>query len=65
MYNFVMIFEDTNIPPNKITVQIKAHSLTSAKSQAIQILGKDNKLNDHVFVRCIGVQEIPEIEEDE
>ena len=65
MYNFTMIFEDTNIPPNKTTVQMKAYSLTSAKSQAIQILGKDSKLNDYVFVRCIGVQEIPEIEEDE
>ena len=65
MYNFVMIFEDTNVPPNKTTVQIKDDTMDHAKTKAVNVLGKDSKLNDHVFVRCIGVQEIPEIEEDE
>lgn len=65
MYNFVMIFEDTNVPPNKTTVQIKDDTMDHAKTKAVSVLGKDSKLNDHVFVRCIGVQEIPEIEEDE
>ena len=65
MYNFVMIFEDTNIPPNKTTVQIKDDTMEHAKTKAVPVLGKDSKLNNHVFVRCIGVQEIPEIEEDE
>ena len=65
MYNFVMIFEDTNVPPNKTTVQIKDDTMANAKTKAVAVLGKDSKMNDHVFVRCIGVQEIPEIEEDE
>lgn len=65
MYNFVMIFQDTNIPPNKITVQIKDDTMEHAKAKAVTVLGKDSKLNNHVFVRCIGMQEIPEIEEDE
>ena len=65
MYNFVMIFEDTNVPPNRITVQIKSDDMENAVSKGLDVLGEDSKGNSHVWVRTIGVQEIPEIPEEE
>lgn len=64
MYNFTMIFQDTNVPPNRITVQIKAEDQETAITKAVDMLGDDTKGNAHVYTRTISVQEIPEIEED-
>lgn len=65
MYNFVMIFQDTNIPPNKVTVQIKNDTMAHAITEGTTVLGLDTKGNPHVFVKALTVQAIPEIEEDE
>lgn len=64
MYNFTLIFQDTNVPPNKITIQTKDEDLASAKTKVTTMLGDDTKGNAHVYVKTISVQEIPEIEED-
>ena len=64
MYNFTLIFQDTNVPPNKITIQTKDEDLASAITKVTTMLGDDTKGNAHVYVKTISVQEIPEIEED-
>lgn len=64
MYNFVMIFADTNVPPRQITVQIKESTQALAQTKALTMLGMDTKGNAHVYVKTLTVQEIPEIEED-
>lgn len=64
MYNFVMIFKDTNIPPNKVTLEIKDTTMALAQTKALAVLGTDTKGNPYVFERPLTIQQIPEIETD-